>query len=111
MLFVFLALTVLFSRRAIKKRRRKNGGEAINSIAIIIERKTFKIPRNTTIKHNLEIEWGGVRGRNTKLEKRGEFWYVVMTPTPYEESEEGGQINDWGYAKLKATVSKEILKT
>lgn len=81
--------------------------EALNSIAIIIERKTFKIPRNTTIKHNLEIVWElECEDGTAKLEKRGEFWYVVMTPTPYEENEEGEQINDWGYAKLKATVSK-----
>ncbi|MFA7529680.1 MAG: immunoglobulin-like domain-containing protein [Bacilli bacterium] len=109
MLFVFLALTVLFFAACDKKPSadEKMVEEAINSIAIIIERKTFKIPRNTTIKHNLEIEWElECEDGTAKLEKRGEFWYVVMTPTPYEENEEGEQINDWGYAKLKATVSK-----
>lgn len=109
MLFVFLALTVLFFAACDKKPSadEKMVEEAINSIAIIIERKTFKIPRNTTIKHNLEIVWElECEDGTAKLEKRGEFWYVVMTPTPYEENEEGEQINDWGYAKLKATVSK-----
>lgn len=107
-LFVFVFAAVLLFAACDNKPNpdEQKLDEAINSIALVIEKKTFRIPRNTTIKHDLEITWElECEDGTVKLEKRGDTWYVVITPTPYEEDEDGEQINEWGYAKLKGTVS------
>lgn len=83
--------------------------DGLNSIAlgnISTVKASFVIPRNTTIKHDLEITWSlECEDGTAALEKRGELWYVIITPTPYEEDEDGYPINEWGIAKLLATVS------
>ncbi|MDD4076935.1 MAG: hypothetical protein PHT03_03045 [Bacilli bacterium] len=110
-LVIFTVLLALFFTACDKKptENELKMHDALNSIAlgdISTVKSTFVLPRNTTIKHELDITWSiECNDETAKLEQRGDKWYVVITPTPYEEDEQGDPINDWGYAVLRATVS------
>jgi uncharacterized protein YdeI (BOF family) len=84
--------------------------EAVNSITLgdtSSLKASFDI-RNFTNKHNIEIKWELVEADDTlKLQKKNDdYTTVVVTPTEYEEDDEGNQINPWGKGVLVATVSK-----
>jgi uncharacterized protein YdeI (BOF family) len=59
-----------------------------------------------TGKHGLTIEWSvvNVKGETATIDDTGDVPRVIITPEPYEEDEEGNQINEWGQATLRATV-------
>lgn len=60
-----------------------------------------------TGKHMLPITWSieNIELETAELDLTGDVPRVIITQDPYTEDEEGKPTNNWGHAKLRATVS------